>query len=165
MSKASAVPEGFTKFETDDYMYKPDSCADTPLRGILFDCEEMRAGRFGEWSTLVFKTTEPVLAYDRDQEIETRPVGSIVRIKAYGTLNKLVNLAIQPGKVAEVIVMPRAKVKTPNGTDRWTFDVMIGKSIAREPSMVISPKHDTENPNKGMITNGKNDGKQEEIPF
>lgn len=111
-----ALPERFTDLGLDRYFYKPDSCKDKPLIGVLIGVEEMNRKDPDPkewWDALIFRTTEPTLVVQKDKEgndeVIECPVGEEVMIGVSDKLVKLKQYARHKTKQAEFFIQPLRK--------------------------------------------------------
>lgn len=117
----------FREIATQRYMYKSDECKETPLVGYLLNLlpmapMKMADGEMREWSAFLIRTTRPVLAFNRDKQIETVPVGSEVLIPATYELQQFITkAATAEGVVFEIRIQPSKKISLGGVQKMWLY--------------------------------------------
>jgi hypothetical protein len=119
----------FREIATQRFMYKSDECKATPLVGYLLNLlpmapMKMSDGEMREWSAFLIRTTRPVLAFNRDKQIETVPVGSEVLIPAtYELLQFVQKAATAENVVFEVRIQPSKKIPLGGVQKMWLYSL------------------------------------------
>jgi hypothetical protein len=117
-NEASSVqlPERFQDLGLDRYFYKPESCREMPLVGILIGIEEFGRDKpdvKDHWDALVIRTTEPTKVVTKDEKGEDTvidcPVGEEVMINVSDKLEKLAGYARHKTLMAEFFIQPLRK--------------------------------------------------------
>lgn len=100
-----------------------------PIRGFIVDVETMVSKRYGEFTALVFRTTEPTKSVDMDGVVEEVPVGADVVVVATEDIKKLA-LAKGSPLLTEVWLKLDSERKVEKGT-MHIFKAAQGRQVKR----------------------------------
>lgn len=99
------------------------------IRGFIVDVETMRSKRYGDFTALIFRVTEPTEAVDMDGVVEPVPVGQDVIVVATVDLQKLA-LAKGSPLLTEVWLKLTGERPVPQGV-MHTFTAAQGRQVKR----------------------------------
>lgn len=123
----TSAPTDFVKVQMDRNVYKPESCGDVAVKGILVDCLDMPPTANGAWKAFLIRLTAPTKVVNRDDKVVSAAIGEEIILPATGYIRSLESIARHPDAMAEVYIKPGKKVQTDKGA-MWTYDVNRSKT-------------------------------------
>jgi len=149
---STEMPEEFTEIKTERYMYKADVCRERPLIGYatdLIDMPPLESGKdkvtgqpiMRDWQAILFMTTAPSLAVDRDGQVIDTKVGDEVLIPAtHQLLQFLARMASHPTQAWKLFVVPNKKIDIGHGQQLWLYKLGYNKESKTLLELGIDPQ-------------------------
>jgi len=159
------VDDGFRDIPTDRCMYKPSAAGGKPLVGYLMNVLDMPPVNNRAWQAFLFRTTQPTVAVDRDNNPITIQPGQEVLIPVTAQLRQIMSgVAVHPTTVYEWKITPDKKADIGGGQSMWTYKLSAKPGGVNRDNFGPSAQIGT-SPTPKQLTAGPGDASADGIPF
>lgn len=125
-------PENWMKVGGDRMVYKPETCHDFAIQGLLLGRQELPGGVGGlPWAAYVVRLTAPTKATDRtqDDKLVTIPAGDEIYLPETARLAQTLQAAAEnPDFIFEIWIKPTSKQKLGQGREMWLYTTRVSRT-------------------------------------